>query len=124
MVRVDGTNLPSVQIGSSADLQIGQLVVAIGSPLGTFTDSVTSGILSGSGREITVSDPLTRQRRTISNLLQTDAAINEGNSGGPLLDAAGRVIGINSAEAASAQGIGFAIPIDEAQAIIAKARTV
>jgi len=121
---VDGTNLPSVQIGSSADLQIGQLVVAIGSPLGTFTDSVTSGILSGSGREITVSDPLTRQRRTISNLLQTDAAINEGNSGGPLLDAAGRVIGINSAEAASAQGIGFAIPIDEAQAIIAKARTV
>src|SRR2546427_3328531 len=124
VVKVDGTNLPSVQIGSSADLQIGQLVVAIGSPLGTFTDSVTSGILSGSGREITVSDPLTRQRRTISNLLQTDAAIHEGNSGGPLLDAAGRVIGINSAEAASAQGIGFAIPIDEAQAIIAKARTV
>src|SRR5439155_26455733 len=112
-----------VQIGNSAYLHDVKWEVAIGRPLGTFTDSVTSVILTASGRENTVSDPLTRQRRTISNLLQTDAAINEGNSGGPLLDAAGRVIGINSAEAASAQGIGFAIPIDEAQAIIAKART-
>src|SRR5439155_6487811 len=124
VVKVDASNLPTVQIGSSSNLQVGQLVVAIGSPLGTFTDSVTSGILSGTGREITVTDPLTRQQRTVSNLLQTDAAINEGNSGGPLLDAAGRVIGINSAAATSAQGIGFAIPIDDAQAIIAKARTV
>jgi serine protease Do len=124
VVKVDATNLPTAQIGSSSNLQVGQLVVAIGSPLGTFTDSVTSGILSGTGREITVTDPLTRQQRTVSNLLQTDAAINEGNSGGPLLDATGRVIGINSAAAASAQGIGFAIPIDDAQAIIAKARTV
>jgi serine protease Do len=124
VVKVDATNLPTVQIGTSSDLQVGQLVVAIGSPLGTFTDSVTSGILSGTGREITVTDPLTRENRKVSNLLQTDAAINEGNSGGPLLDAAGRVIGINSAAATSAQGIGFAIAIDDAQAIIAKARTV
>jgi serine protease Do len=123
VVKIDATGLPTVAIGSSASLKVGQLVVAIGSPLGTFTDSVTSGILSATGRSITVGDPTTRQRRTISNLLQTDAAINEGNSGGPLLDASGRVIGINTASAASAEGIGFAIPIDQAASIMAGART-
>lgn len=122
VVKVAATGLPTVEIGSSADLQVGQLVVAIGSPLGAFTDSVTSGILSATGRTITVVDAVSRQRKTIDHLLQTDAAINEGNSGGPLLDANGRVIGINTAEAASANGIGFAIPIDEAGAIIASVR--
>jgi serine protease Do len=122
VVKVAATGLPTVEIGSSADLQVGQLVVAIGSPLGAFTDSVTSGILSATGRTITVVDAVSRQRKTIDHLLQTDAAINEGNSGGPLLDASGRVIGINTAEAASANGIGFAIPIDEAAAIIASVR--
>jgi serine protease Do len=122
VVKVAATGLPTVEIGASADLQVGQLVVAIGSPLGAFTDSVTSGILSATGRTITVTDAASRQRKTIDNLLQTDAAINEGNSGGPLLDANGRVIGINTAEAASANGIGFAIPIDEAAAIIASVR--
>ena len=123
VVKIDATGLPTVAIGSSASLKVGQLVVAIGSPLGTFTDSVTSGILSATGRSITVGDPTTRQRRTMTNLLQTDAAINEGNSGGPLLDASGRVIGINTASAASAEGIGFAIPIDQAASIMAGART-
>jgi serine protease Do len=122
VVKVAATGLPTVEIGNSADLQVGQLVVAIGSPLGAFTDSVTSGILSATGRTITVVDAVSRQRKTIDHLLQTDAAINEGNSGGPLLDANGRVIGINTAEASSANGIGFAIPIDEAAAIIAGAR--
>jgi serine protease Do len=123
VVKVDATGLPAVEIGSSANLQVGQLVVAIGSPLGAFTDSVTSGILSATGRTITVVDAVSRQRKTIDHLLQTDAAINEGNSGGPLLDASGRVIGINTAEASSANGIGFAIPIDEAAAIIAGVRS-
>ena len=81
VVKIDATGLPTVAIGSSASLKVGQLVVAIGSPLGTFTDSVTSGILSATGRSITVGDPTTRQRRTMSNLLQTDAAINEGTAG-------------------------------------------
>jgi serine protease Do len=121
IVKVAATGLPTVEIGTSSDLQVGQLVVAIGSPLGAFTDSVTSGILSATGRTITVVDAVSRQRKTIDHLLQTDAAINEGNSGGPLLDADGRVIGINTAEASSANGIGFAIPIDEAAAIIASA---
>jgi serine protease Do len=122
VVKVDATDLPTVDIGSSSGLQVGQLVVAIGSPLGAFTDSVTSGILSALGRTITVRDAFSRQARTISGLLQTDAAINEGNSGGPLLDGNGRVIGINTASAANADGIGFAIPIDQAADIIASAR--
>jgi serine protease Do len=123
VVKIDATGLPTVAIGTSSSLKVGQLVVAIGSPLGTFTDSVTSGILSATGRSITVRDSSTRQARTMSNLLQTDAAINEGNSGGPLLEASGRVIGINTASAASAEGLGFAIAIDQAASIMASART-
>jgi S1-C subfamily serine protease len=123
VVKIDGTGLPTIAIGTSANLQVGQLVVAIGSPLGQFTDSVTSGILSAAGRSVTVADQATRQRRTLTGLLQTDAAINEGNSGGPLLDGRGQVIGINSATASTAQGIGFAIPIDAAASIMASALT-
>jgi S1-C subfamily serine protease len=122
VIKVDATGLATVAIGSSKDLKVGQLLIAIGSPLGTFSDSVTSGILSATGRSITVSDFQTRQRRRMTNLLQTDAAINPGNSGGPLLDAAGLVIGINSAVATSAEGIGFAIPIDAAASIMNQAR--
>jgi S1-C subfamily serine protease len=123
VVKIEGTGFPTLPIGSSANVQVGQLVVAIGSPLGQFTDSVTSGILSATGRSITVSDQATRERRTLTGLLQTDAAINEGNSGGPLLDGRGQVIGINSATASTAQGIGFAIPIDTAASIMASALT-
>jgi len=123
VVRVEATTtLPTIEIGDSSALKVGQLVVAIGSPLGTFTESVTSGILSATGRTIEVGSPMSRQTSTMTNLLQTDAAINEGNSGGPLLDASGRAIGVNVAVAASAQGIGFAIPIDAAAAIMAEAR--
>ena len=123
VVKIDGSGFPTIPIGSSANLQVGQLVIAIGSPLGEFTDSVTTGILSATGRSVTVADQATRQRRTITNLLQTDAAINEGNSGGPLLDARGQVVGLNSATASGAQGIGFAIPIDAAASIMASAMT-
>ncbi len=122
VLKVDATGLPTVVIGTSRTLQVGQLLIAIGSPLGTFSDSVTSGILSASGRSVTVADFATRQRRQMKNLLQTDAAINPGNSGGPLLDANGAVIGINSAVDQSAEGIGFAIPIDAAGAIMDAAR--
>jgi S1-C subfamily serine protease len=121
-VKVEATDLPAVTIGASNGLQVGQLVIAIGSPLGTYSDSVTTGILSATGRTVTVADGQTRQRRRMTNMLQTDAAINPGNSGGPLLDAQGDVIGINSAVDQSAEGIGFAIPIDAAQAIMDEAR--
>ena len=91
-------------------------MVAIGSPLGTYSFSVTSGIVSGKGRDIAV-DGGTR----INNLIQTDAAINPGNSGGPLADASGAVVGINTAVATDSSGIGFAIPIDIAKPIMEQA---
>ena len=122
VIKVDTTGIATIQIGDSAALKVSQLVVAIGSPLGTFTESVTSGILSATGRTIQVGSQTSRQAATMTGLLQTDAAINEDNSGGPLLDASGRVIGVNVAVATSAQGIGFAVPIDEAAAIMAEAR--
>jgi putative serine protease PepD len=122
VVRVEASGLPTVEIGRSATLKVGQLVVAIGSPLGTFTESVTSGILSATGRTIEVGSQSSRRTTTMTGLLQTDAAINSGNSGGPLLDASGRVIGVNVAVATSAQGIGFAVPIEAASDIIAEAR--
>ena len=120
VVKVDATGLPVADLGTSQDLKTGQLVVAIGSPLGTFTDSVTSGIVSATGRSLSVGGN-GRGQEQLSNLLQTDAAINEGNSGGPLLDASGHVVGINVAVATSAQGIGFAVPIDAAKDVIAQA---
>ena len=120
VVKTDVTDLPTAELGRSADLEVGELVIAIGSPLGEFSDSVTSGILSATGRSIEVPDERGRVH-SLKDLLQTDAAINPGNSGGPLLDAAGRVIGINTAIAASANGIGFAIPVDRAADIIAAA---
>ncbi len=116
IVKVDATGLPAAALGSSDALKVGQLVVAIGSPLGTYSFSVTSGIVSGKGRQITVSDG-----SRISNLIQTDAAINPGNSGGPLADADGNVVGINTAVADGSSGIGFAIPIDIAKPIMGQA---
>ena len=123
MVKVDPTTpLPTIPIGDAASLKVGQRVIAIGSPLGTFTESVTSGILSATGRTIEVGSPNSRRTTTMTGLLQTDASINPGNSGGPLLDDTGAVIGVNSAAAQSAQGIGFAVPIDVAADIMAQAR--
>ncbi|MBA3235191.1 MAG: trypsin-like peptidase domain-containing protein [Chloroflexi bacterium] len=116
IVKVEETGLPTAAIGESDALKVGQLVVAIGSPLGTYSNSVTSGIVSAKGRSIT-----TDGNQPLTNLIQTDAAINPGNSGGPLLDASGSVIGINTAIATNSNGIGFAIPIDIARPIMAQA---
>jgi S1-C subfamily serine protease len=121
LVKVDATGLTPVTLGDSSSVQVGQLAIAIGSPLGTFTDSVTQGIVSGLNRSITVSDPSTRSQEDLSGLIQTDAAINPGNSGGPLLDASGSVIGIITASSSNAQDMGFAIPINQAKAMIAAA---
>ena len=118
LIKVDATGLVAASIGDSAAVQVGETAIAIGSPLGTYTETVTRGIVSGLDREITVTDEATRRQTTLSGLIQTDAAINPGNSGGPLLDAAGNVIGINTAVATSAEGLGFAIPIDAAQDLI------
>jgi serine protease Do len=118
LIKVEATGLHAASIGDSGALQVGQTAIAIGSPLGTYTETVTRGIVSGLDREITVTDQSTRRETTLSGLIQTDAAINPGNSGGPLLDIGGNVIGINTAIATSAEGLGFAIPIGAANDLI------
>ena len=121
VIRVNATGLKAATLGDSDSLQVGQLAIAIGSPLGTFTDSVTQGIVSGLDRSITAANRGSRTSEDLSGLIQTDAAINPGNSGGPLLDAGGSVIGIITATASNAQDMGFAIPINQAKALIAEA---
>ena len=123
LVKADVTGLTPATIGDSSNLKVGQTAIAIGSPLGTYTETVTRGIVSGLDREVTVSDETTRSRTTLKGLIQTDAAINPGNSGGPLLDIGGAVIGIDTAVATSAEGLGFAIPISAAADLIRLART-
>ena len=115
IVKVDTTGLTAAALGDSDALRVGQLVVAIGSPLGTFSNTVTSGIVSATGREIQT------EGSTLNNLIQTDAAINPGNSGGPLLDASASVIGINTAIARDSSGIGFSIPINLAKPLMEQA---
>ena len=123
IVKIDDVGLPAVGMGNSATLQVGQHAIAIGSPLGTFTNSVTTGVVSALGRHIDVEDTCTRGRQveSLRNLIQTDAAINPGNSGGALVDAGGDLIGINTAIAGEAQGIGFAIPVNLARPIMQQA---
>ena len=122
LVSVSVTGLPPVTLGDSSAVQVGQLAIAIGSPLGTFTDSVTQGVVSGVNRTVTIGDGTTQARQDLTGLIQTDAAINPGNSGGPLLDASGAVVGIITASASSAPSVGFAVPIDQAKAMIAAAQ--
>ncbi len=111
--------LKPVVLGDSSKMQVGQRVVAIGNALGQFQNTVTSGILSGYGRDVQAGDVTGTSVENLQDLFQTDAAINEGNSGGPLVNMNGEVIGINTAVAGgAAQNIGFAIPINDVQSII------
>ncbi len=111
LVRVNATGFTPLALGDSSTLTVGEVAIAIGSPLGTFSDTITQGIVSGLGRTIDVGAGLSRRTTHLTGLIQTDAAINPGNSGGPLLDAAGTVIGIVTASASNSQGVGFAVPI-------------
>ena len=120
IVKIEAADLPSAPIGTSADLESGQLAIAIGNPLG-YENTVTTGVVSGLGRQITASDATQTSSETLRNLIQTDAAINPGNSGGPLVNSAGQVIGVNTAVSTTAQGLGFAIPIDVAKPIMEQA---
>ncbi len=121
IVTIDATDLPTAPIGTSADLEPGQLAIAIGNPLGNFENTVTTGVVSGLGREIRATDASQTSSEQLRNLIQTDAAINPGNSGGPLVNSGGQVIGVNTAVNADAQGIGFSIPIDVAKPIMSQA---
>jgi serine protease Do len=113
VIKIQGSNLPTVYLGDSSDLQVGELAVAIGNPLGELSGTVTAGIISALDRLITLDGQSL-------HLLQTDAAINAGNSGGALFNSFGEVIGINTAKTSSTgvEGLGFAIPINVAKPII------
>ncbi len=112
-----GHTLTPAKLGDSSDMKVGDTVVAIGNALGQFQNTVTSGIISGYGRSIEAGDGRT-SLETLDDLFQTDAAINEGNSGGPLVNLAGEVIGVNTAIASNSEGIGFAIPINNVRGLI------
>ena len=110
------SNLPAAQLGDSSSVRVGEKVIAIGNSLGQYQNTVTSGIISGTGRPI--SAQAGNSVEDLTDLLQTDAAINPGNSGGPLLNLKGQVIGINTATIENAQGLGFSIPINSTKGIL------
>jgi serine protease Do len=118
----ENKNFPTVKMGDSSNLQIGQTVIAIGNALGEFKNTVSVGVISGLSRTITASGG--GMVETIEDVIQTDAAINQGNSGGPLLNLKGEVIGINTATVVGAQNIGFAIPVDKAKKDIEQIKTI
>jgi serine protease Do len=116
VLKIDASGLPTVTLGDSDGLQLGQTAIAIGNALGQFSNTVSVGVVSGLSRTVTASSPDdSSEQETISGVIQTDAAINPGNSGGPLLNLQGQVIGIDTALASGAENIAFAIPIDEAK---------
>lgn len=111
VLKIDAKDLPTVELGDSDKIELGQTVIAIGNSLGEYKNTVTKGVISGVGRRVVASDRRGRAE-VIEEAIQTDAAINPGNSGGPLVNLAGQVIGINTAMNQEGQLIGFAIPIN------------
>ena len=121
-VKTGGNKYQPLELGDSDKLQVGQTVIAIGTPLGEFQGTVTKGIISGLGRGIEAGSPFEGYVERLDNIIQTDAAINPGNSGGPLVNLAGQVIGVNTAVASGAENIGFAIPINVVKEALANFR--
>lgn len=122
LLKIDAKKLPSLALEADDKLRLGQTTVAIGNALGKYANTVTSGILSGVGRDVEASNHVTGDLERLEELLQTDAAINSGNSGGPLLNLDGKVIGVNTAVEQDAQGLGFAIPVSEVRKVVASYR--
>ncbi|MDP3685412.1 MAG: trypsin-like peptidase domain-containing protein [bacterium] len=119
VLRVEKRGLPTIAFGNSDTLRVGQSVIAIGNALGEFRNTVSVGVVSGLGRQITAGNQVTGQAEVLDHIIQTDAAINPGNSGGPLLNLRGEAIGINTAIAGGAENIGFALPASEASRVLA-----
>lgn len=115
IIKISATNLPTIELGDSTKLELGQSVIAIGNALGVFRNTVSLGIISGLSRSIAARTSSKSPYQEMRGLIQTDAAINAGNSGGPLVDRNGLAIGINTALIFGAQSIGFAIPIEAAR---------
>jgi serine protease Do len=112
-VKLEGSGYKALNLGSSESLKVGQSVIAIGNALGEFSNTVSTGIISGLQRDIVATDSRGLSAEELNGVIQTDASINQGNSGGPLLDIKGNVIGVNVAVAGGeAENIGFAIPVD------------
>jgi serine protease Do len=118
VIKIEASGLTPVDLGDSGNLKVGQFAIAIGTALGEFRHTVTTGVISGLGRGITAGSAYEGYVEKLDDVIQTDAAINPGNSGGPLLNSAGQVIGINVAVAQGAQGIGFAIPVNTVKAAL------
>lgn len=118
IIKINANNLKPLALGDSSKLKLGQMAIAIGTPLGEFQNTVTQGIISGLGRGITAGSPFEGFVEKLDNVIQTDAAISSGNSGGPLLNSKGQAIGVNTAVAAEGQNIGFAIPIEVVKNLI------
>ena len=114
LIKIEANNLPVLTLGNSEGIKLGQTVIAIGNALGEFRNTISLGVISGLARSVTATDA-SGNIETIDNVIQTDAAINFGNSGGPLINLKGEVIGINTAIASGAENIGFAIPINRAK---------
>lgn len=113
LLKIDAKNLPTIALEADDAYRLGQTTIAIGNALGKYANTVTRGVLSGVNREVEAENNVTGATERLEELLQTDAAINSGNSGGPLLNLDGKVIGMNTAVERSAQGLGFAIPVSE-----------
>ena len=111
ILKIEGSGFKTIEMGDSDKLKVGNFVIAIGTALGEFRHTVTTGVVSGLGRGITAGDGYTFAEK-LDNVIQTDAAINPGNSGGPLLNSVGQVIGVNVAVSQGANNIGFALPIN------------
>lgn len=122
VLKIDGDNFPTLNLGDSSQIKPGQSVIAIGNALGQFSNTVSTGVISGLSRSIDAFGGNDIGSERLIGLIQTDASINPGNSGGPLLDMYGNVIGINVAVAQNAQNIGFAIPIDQVKGTIDSVR--
>lgn len=122
VLKIEAQNLPVLELGDSANLKPGQTVIAIGYALGEFKNTVSRGVISGLGRSIEAGDAMGYSTEKLENIIQTDAAINSGNSGGPLLNINGQIIGINVAMAGNSENIGFAIAINDAKSVIDAAK--
>lgn len=115
IIKIEAENLPTLKLGDSSDLKLGQSVIAIGNTLGLFQNTVSRGVISGLSRNITAVNARKKTTKRLKDLIQTDAAVNPGNSGGPLVDIKGKVVGINAAMVHGAENVGFALPINSAK---------
>lgn len=111
LLKVENPDLPSLTLGDSENLELGQMVITIGTPLGQFQNTVTSGIISGLGRNLVAGSAMDGLVEQLDDAIQTDAPINPGNSGGPLLNVNGEVIGVSTAVSSYGENLGFAIPV-------------